>query len=97
MTTRFLSIANREYVDAVNYYNQEKPGLGYEFAAAIDEAIQLIAEYPGAWPLISARVRRCRISRFPYGILYRVKTGEILIVGIMHLHKDPESWKERYG
>ena len=95
MKVTFLSIAQREYADTVNYYNQENPGLGYEFAAAVDEAIQLITEYPEAWALISDRVRRCRVLRFPYGILYQITTDEIIIVGILHLHRNPESWKNR--
>ncbi len=44
MNVNFLSIAEREYVEAIEYYNQEQPGLGFEFAAGVDSAIQRILE-----------------------------------------------------
>lgn len=31
MNVRFLQIAKLELDDAFNYYNRERPGLGYEF------------------------------------------------------------------
>ena len=95
MTVRYLTVAAQEQAEAVEYYNREKSGLGYEFAAAVDEAIERVVEYPQAWPLISKRVRQCRIRRFPYGIIYQAKRREILIVGIMHLQRNPRHWKDR--
>jgi hypothetical protein len=40
-------------------------------------------------------VRRCLVRVFPYGVLFRVHPEQIVIVAIMHLHRDPGYWKER--
>ena len=95
MTVRFLSVAEEELAEAIEYYNQEKQGLGVEFAVEIDATISRIIDFPKAWPVISQRVRRCRTRRFPYGVLYQLRGEEILVVAIMDFRRDPKSWRNR--
>ena len=95
MRIRVLSCAEREFVEAVDHYNSERPGLGYEFADEVSAALERIRSFPDAWPPFSKRTRRCLVSRFPYGILYQVRTDSILVTAIMHLKRDPSAWKRR--
>ena len=95
MEVRILAPAEAELLDAVTYYNGESEGLGYEFAAEARRTIARIIEHPNAWAPISKRTRRCRLNRFPYGILYQLRPETILIVAVMHLRREPESWKKR--
>ncbi len=71
MKVRVLSCAEREFVDAVDGYNAERPGLGYEFAEEVQFAFERIGAFPDAWPRFSARSRRCIVSRLSDGILYQ--------------------------
>lgn len=95
MQITFLPIAEEEFLDAVRFYNGESEGLGYDFAAEVNRTIGRIISYPNAWAALSTRTRRCRTNRFPYGVLYQQRSGELLIVAVMHLHRDPRSWKDR--
>ncbi|MBC8526400.1 MAG: type II toxin-antitoxin system RelE/ParE family toxin [Candidatus Cloacimonetes bacterium] len=95
MKIDFLDVAEDEFIDTIAYYNQQSEGLGYEFAAEVKRTISRIVKYPKAWPPLSKRTRRCRTNRFPYGVIYQVRDEKILIIGIMHLHKDPQRWKDR--
>ncbi len=95
MEVEFLDPAEGEFIESIRYYNGESEGLGYEFAAEVKRSISRIIEYPDAWAPLSKRTRRCRTNRFPYGLIYQVRGDIILIVAVMHLHKDPKSWKER--
>ena len=95
MEVRILAPAEAELLDAVAYYNRESEGLGYEFAAEVRRTIIRITEHPNAWTPISHHTRRCRLNRFPYGILYQLRPDAILIVAVMHLRREPESWKKR--
>jgi hypothetical protein len=95
MNVEFLVPAETEFFEAIGYYNGESEGLGYEFAAEVKRTIGRILEYPNAWTQLSKRTRRCRTNRFPYGVIYQVRDDMILIVAIMHLHRDPQSWKDR--
>lgn len=91
----FLSIAEEEFVEAVDYYNQQSEGLGYEFAFEVQRTLERIIQFPEAWTPLSKRTRRCRTNRFPYGIIYQIRSETILIVAVMNLHREPNSWKDR--
>lgn len=95
MQVQFLAPARAEFREAIAFYNAHKAGLGGEFSAEIRKAIQRIIEYPEAWSLISKRARRCRVSRFPFGVIYQVREDTLLIVAVMHLHREPDSWRHR--
>ncbi|MBT9171027.1 MAG: hypothetical protein DDT18_01384 [Actinobacteria bacterium] len=95
MKVEFLDVAEAEFTEVIAYYNQQSEGLGYEFAAEVKRTIGRIVQYPEAWAPLSKRTRRCRTNRFPRGIIYQVRSGTILIVAIMHLRQDPQTWKDR--
>ena len=95
MTVRILSCAEQEFAEAVEYYNQQCPGLGYEFAAEVVKALERIRSFPDAWPALSARARRCLVWRFPYGVIYQSRRDEVLVLGIMHLRRRPSTWQDR--
>jgi plasmid stabilization system protein ParE len=91
----FLPPAKAELTDAISYYNMQSEGLGYEFAAEVKRTLERIVQYPDAWFKLSKRTRRCRTNRFPYGVIYQVRKETLLIVAVMHLSREPETWKSR--
>jgi plasmid stabilization system protein ParE len=95
MEIAFLPPAKGELTEAIAYYNTQSEGLGYEFAAEIKRTLERIAQYPDAWFKLSTRTRRCRTNRFPYGVIYQVRKETLLIAAVMHLSREPESWKLR--
>ena len=95
MNVEFLATAHAELIDAIEYYNEQSEGLGFEFAAEVKRTIERIVQYPEVWTPLSRRTRRCRMSRFPYGIVYQIRAETVLIVAIMHLRQPPNSWKTR--
>lgn len=95
MNIEFLAPAETELIDATAYYNLQSEGLGFEFAVEVKRTIERIIQYPEAWSKLSKRTRRCRTNRFPYGVIYQVRGEIILIVAIMHLSRDPQTWKSR--
>lgn len=95
MKVDFLSEAAEEFLAAISRYNDERKGLGDEFAAEVRRAVERIEQFPNAWVALSRRTRRCLVNRFPYGVLYQVRGEALLIVAVMHLHRDPKSWRRR--
>ena len=87
--------ARVEYLAAILYYDDARSGLGDEFVTEIEDAIDLILAHPLAWPRMGGRVRRCLIGRFPFGIIYTVTGGLILILAVAHLKRAPGYWKSR--
>ena len=91
----FLSPALTEMAEAAMFYDAQVRGLGEAFLDTIDRAVQDIQQHLRRWPVIARGVRRRLVGRFPYGVLYREATTEIVIVAIMHLHRRPDYWLER--
>jgi len=91
---RLLPPARHELQQAAHYYENCIPGLGHDFLLEVREAIQRIILWPEAWQPLDAEIRRCRTHRFPYGIIYLMEKGEVLVLSVMHLHRHPDSWRK---
>jgi plasmid stabilization system protein ParE len=95
MTYSFHPHAEKELEDVENYYDGISEDLGDRFRAEIESALSRIIKLPNAWQPLTKTVRRRRLIDFPYGIVYRVKTDEIRILAVMHLHREPGYWAYR--
>lgn len=94
MTYRFLSPALIELGEAAQYYEDRAVGLGADFIAEMEAAIDRILRFPEAWGRISDRYRQCAFRRFPYAVIYTLQGGEeILIVSVFHLSREPLAWQ----
>ena len=92
---RFLQPAEVEMVEAAIYYEEQAEGLGTLFLSTLEGAIRNILENPNAWPITSNDIRKRIVSKFPYSILYRVESREIIILAIMHQRRRPGYWIDR--
>jgi hypothetical protein len=92
---RILSCAEHEFAEAVDFYNAERPGLGYELAQEVQRTLDRISAFPEAWPLFSERTRRCIVRCFPYGVLYQIRADCVLVVALLHMKRSPKTWQER--
>jgi toxin ParE1/3/4 len=95
MPFQFHPIAREELRHAARDYEQAMEGLGFRFTRAVRAAMNRIEMNPEWFRAVEDGIRKCRVSRFPYGLLFRVREGEIYIIAVMHLHRDPDYWKER--
>lgn len=91
MTVEFLRKARSEWLEAIQYYNEQRAGLGYEFAQEVDRAVSRIVQFPEGWTKIGVRTRRALLDRFPYGLLYTFETDRIIVTAVMNLRKKPEN------
>jgi plasmid stabilization system protein ParE len=87
--------AEQEFDEAVRYYEDCQPGLGVEFAEEVYATIARISQFPDAWSPVSKNTRRCLISRFPYGVIFQIKSGILRIIAVANLHRRPMYWKDR--
>ena len=95
---RLLSIheaAAGEINEAADFYDIENPGLGSVFIDGVQRAIGRISEFPEAAPLVRGRVRKRPIAKFPYSLVYSVRTDEIRILAVAHQRRRPFYWRGR--
>lgn len=92
---RFHPDAEAEMLAAAAHYETQQEGLGGRFLAATQEAVNRIRLNPSLYRQIQGDVRRCLAKVFPYGILFRDLPDGLIIIAVMHLHRDPDYWKTR--
>ena len=95
MKIRFLRPAQSEVDDAFAWYDSQLYGLGMQFLDDLDHAIRRISAYPLSSIEIEKGLRRCLLSRFPYGVIYGIDSETIIIVAVAHLHRMPQYWIDR--
>ncbi len=92
---QFHPEALKEADDAALFYQKQQPGLETRFLDALEDAITRIRRNPLLYRKIDGEIRKCRLLRFPYGVIYRIKADQIEILAIMHLRRQPGYWKLR--
>lgn len=97
MNVRFLLRAENELDAAFRWYEDQLPGLGYDFLIETDVTLKRIVTFPDSCRIIEDNLRRCMIRRFPYAVIYGIDSNDIIVVAIAHLHRKPDCWKGSEG
>jgi len=97
---RILEAAADEAAGAAAWYEMRRPGLGMEFERAVDAALDLLEEdivpltpVPGAAGERGAK--RLILKRFPYDIVVRELSAEIVVIAVAHHSRRPGYWRNR--
>ena len=95
MNVRFLSLANQEVADAVQWYDEKAEGLGREFLDELDRVVRLVRAYPLMATQIEEEIRRFLFTRFPYSLIYGIDQETIVVIAVAHQHREPRYWADR--
>lgn len=87
--------ASADIGEAFLWYERQESGLGDEFMAAIQLALEDIEASPTRYPVVHRETRRALLHRFPYGVFYRVYGECVVVVACMHGRRTPKRWKSR--
>jgi toxin ParE2 len=97
MNIRLLEPAQAELDEAIAWYAEQAPGLGDAFLIETLKTIKLIEQFPAAWHPLTTQIRRCRLKRFPYSVVYSSDGDDILVLAVAHQHRKPNYWRSRLG
>jgi len=84
--------AERDVEEAAAWYEERSPGLGEAFLDAADACFGRIEGNPEIYPIVDGRVRRSRLSRFPYLVFYMVRGDRIDVVAVYHSRRRPRTF-----
>jgi plasmid stabilization system protein ParE len=65
------------------------------FISCVEDAIRRLCESPLRCRVWEDDVRGCLTHVFPYVVLYTIESDYILIVAVVHCHREPGYWRER--
>ncbi|HEV3005847.1 MAG TPA: type II toxin-antitoxin system RelE/ParE family toxin [Pirellulales bacterium] len=97
MSKPFVVVAATEHdlAAAADGYDAQARGLGDDFLHEVDEALDRIRSFPEMYQVVFPGVRRAILHRFPFAVVYRIRTTSIDIIGVLPCRADPQILAER--
>jgi len=80
--------AEEDLRQARRWYESQRAGLGDEFLDEVNRAVLLLEEQPERRPVYYRGFRRLLTRRFPYKLFYRIETGLVIVVRVLHAKRD---------
>lgn len=77
------------------WYERQAEGLGEDFLKELEASFKHIAETPELYSVMKPPIRRCVLQKFPFSVLYRIRTDVIYVVAVMHNRRKPSYWHKR--
>ena len=94
-TVEVLPEALDDALAADSWYRAHSASAADAFLAEVERAVARITETPGRWPGYLTGTRRFLLRRFPFFVVYRLRSDLILIVAIAHARRRPGYWRGR--
>ncbi len=96
MSYLFHPAAEAEHLESVAFYESKQPGLGAAYLAEFENAMKRVCEGPHRYPIEGQPdLRRIRMNRFPFTIIYREKDGIVQVLAVAHQRRRPQYWLGR--
>jgi toxin ParE1/3/4 len=84
-----------EFLEQVEYFDEQESGLGARFIDDVDAAVRMIREYPESGVPVSRDVRKKVLREFPFNPFYVPTTEQVLIVAVAAHRRRPRYWRSR--
>lgn len=97
MIVRILPEAEDELLSAAVWYDTRDPGVGGKMLDAYQVGLNAIRERADRlpqveWCPVDRDIRRMRMRRFPYQIIYELDDDVAVILAFAHLSQRPHYW-----
>jgi plasmid stabilization system protein ParE len=81
--------------EAAFWYDDQKPGLGELLTEELAILLERITDHPLQFPQIGQDVHRGLLHRFPYAVYFLLADESVVILALLHQHRNPGIWKAR--
>ncbi len=96
MNYQFHPDAFNEHYDSAAFYQSRLPGLGAHYVAEFDAVMEHICTAPNFYPTIAAPdIHKAGLNRFPFHVIYRVMSTQIIVLAVAHQRRRPAYWMGR--
>jgi toxin ParE1/3/4 len=80
--------AETDLREARDWYESQRAGLGEQFIAEIEAALQALVRDPQRYTVYYRGFRRVFVRRFPYKLFYRLEGDRVIVSRILHARRD---------
>ena len=91
------SEAKQDVVEAANWYDERRVGLGDRFVGEYIDALAKIEAAPLTFGRLETvpgvpNLRRCPLESFPYIVIFRALPTELVVFVVVHTSRDAGVW-----
>lgn len=96
-TIKILPEARQDIIVSIDWYNEQKMGLGKLFYQSVKSRMAYIRENPLHYQIRYRNTRSALVNKFPYQVHYQVveASNSIIVLAITHTSTHPQIWKKR--
>lgn len=76
--------------EAYTWYEQQKVGLGDSFIEEVEKCFQKLVENPDYSGMQNSWMRRRKLERFPYIIIYEIDSDRVIVNSVFHTGRLPK-------
>ena len=91
----FRRIARQKMDESIAWYENERAGLGLEFAAEIGESLNAISNGPEQFRQVRGEIRRAVLLRFPFTVHFVIEPDRIVVLAVFHVKRNPQRLEGR--
>jgi plasmid stabilization system protein ParE len=96
MSYYFHPAAEAEHLESIAYYESKQAGLGASYLAEFESTMSDACRAPNRYPIgEEPDVRRIRMKRFPFAVLFRESSGAVQVLAVAHNRRRPQYWLGR--
>src|ERR1043165_2409379 len=92
---RLLSVADDEMSEAAVFYETRGAGLGSDFLDDVQQSIDRLRVHAETGGEVGGGLRSTLLHRFPFSLIYALKSDGILIISIAHHRRRHGYWRSR--
>jgi plasmid stabilization system protein ParE len=81
-----------DLVEAREWYEAQRAGLGDEFLASVADAFTRLEESPEQFPVYYRDFRRVLMNRFPYKVFFRIEGDLVIVFRVLHAARE-HTWR----
>lgn len=76
--------AEADIIAIQRWYRSKEASLAFAFKVELRLTLRFIAQYPYAFTVVRKGIRRALMKGFPYLILFRLKSGSVSVIAVVH-------------
>jgi plasmid stabilization system protein ParE len=82
-------LASLDIVEAFDWYESQKMGLGEEFLESLDEFFKSLLSNAHAYSYYKKPIRQGRLKRFPYMVVFETAEEHVIVYSVFMTGQDP--------
>ncbi len=87
--------AQADITEGFQQYSKISGQLGEDFLRRLDDAFERILSGPEMFAKVFHEIRQLKIRRFPYVISDVIEVDRIVVLAVLHGHRNPQAWRAR--